>query len=543
MATEMARAREPAFYDGRPYDSRVHDGRAYDGGASAPVISLPTLREVLAVAFRRKLALALALALPVAAALAAASQMTVKYQADTKVLVRSGREYMPQGVIGGGGGEMGPTTTMLDTINTEIEILTSDDLTREVLRKETIERLYPRLAAAPPGALPTEDAAVKAFQADLSVAPVRLSNVIAIGLRSYDPEVATETLRLLLAGFQQRHVEAFGTNHSLLLNGQLQDQIVRLSALEKERAAYMAAAGLHSVAEQRTSLIQQRARHMQDLQDAELQQKTLTEEVAFLNNELAGQPARITTQTSTRESEVAQDNQRRLRDAQQQERELLARYPAGSRLMGGVEAGLGAVRQFAAQTSPRTSVVEMGINPIFSGLQSRLIAARVELAPLVSRIALLRAAAAEDDARLNHLSDAEVRLADLDRQITQLDSASSMLHQRLEDAHYLDDLDRAKVASLKVIEQPVALGKPVFPSRRLFLASGVAVGLVLDGLLLLLGLTFNVRVLVGDTVERVLGVPVVAALPAIPRRQMRRAASLARPEAALVPADMAAAEL
>ncbi|MDQ2801978.1 MAG: Wzz/FepE/Etk N-terminal domain-containing protein, partial [Pseudomonadota bacterium] len=111
--------------------------------AIAPVVSLPSIREVLAVAFRRKVALMLAGLVPVVLALAAATLMTPKYQADSKVLVRSGREYLPQTEGAGGGSEMGPTTTMLDAINTEIEILTGDDLTREVLRKETIARLYP----------------------------------------------------------------------------------------------------------------------------------------------------------------------------------------------------------------------------------------------------------------------------------------------------------------------------------------------------------------------------------------------------------------
>ena len=499
--------------------------------ATVPVISAPSLREVLAVAFRHKLALLLAFSIPVAAALAAAALMTPKYQADTKVLVRSGREYLPQTVVVGGG-EMGPTTTMLDTINTEIEILTSDDLMREVLNKETIARLYPKLAAAPPAGSSLADAAEKAFRADLSVGPVRLSNVIAISLRSYDPQVATETLHLLLNGFQQRHVDAFRTNHSLLLDGQLQDQTVRLLALEKERATYMAQVGLHSVAEQRTVLIQQRAKRMQELQDTELQKQSLAEEIAFLNNELTEQPARITMQTTTRDSEVAQDNQRRLRDLEQQEHELLVRYPAGSRLIEGLEAKLNAMRQFATQTSPKSSTVEVGINPIVSTLRARLIAASTELAPLADRIVALRAASAEEDARLAHLSQAEVHLADLDRQIAQLSAASSTLHQRLEDAHYLDDLDRAKIASLKVIQQPVAMGKPVSPKTSVFLAFGVAVGVLADGLVLLLGLTFGVRILVGDTVERVLGVPVVAVLPALPRRQMRRITAAAQPQPA-----------
>ena len=503
--------------------------RTFAQRAAVPTIAPPSFREVRAVASRYKLVLVLGFVIPVLAAFYALSRMTPQYQGDAEVLVRYGREYLPQTVIAGGGGEAGPATTMLDTINTEIEILRSDDLTREVLRKETIERIYPKLAAAPLSRFSVEDTATKAFRADLSVGPVKLSNVIAISLRSHDPSVATETLRLLLAGFQQRHIDAFRTNHSLLLDGQLQEQTVRLLALERERASYMAQAGLHSVNEQR-------AKHMQELQETLLRKQTLSEQMAFLNNELAAQPEHITTGTSTRDSEVAQDNQRRLRDLEGREHEMLSRYPTGSRMIDGVEAELRAARQFAAQTSSKTSTVAVGPNPVVSDLRGRLVAAGSELAPLDDRIAGLRAAAVDDDAKLSHLSEAEVHLADLDRQITQLNVASSTLHQRLEDAHYLDDLDRAKVASLKVIQQPVAFSKPVYPSTRLFLAFGVVVGLVTDATLLLLGLSFGVRVSVVDTVERVLDVPVVAILPATSRREMRRIASAAQMQGALASA-------
>jgi uncharacterized protein involved in exopolysaccharide biosynthesis len=509
----------------------------FEGQTVPPVVSLPSLREVLAVASRRKFLLLLALALPPAASLAVAYHMTPEFRADSKVLVRPGREYLPRTEIAEAGGEMGPSTTMLDTINTEIEILTSSDVIHDVLRKATVAKLYPDLARRAPAGSSIEDAAMRAFRADLGVAPVKLSNVIAISLRSHDREIARDTLALLLADLQQRHLEAFRSERSPLLEVQFRDMLARLSGLETERAAYMASAGIHAVAEQRSALIQQRAKDGQELLDTQLQQQTLAVQAASLGDEIARQPARVVIQNTTHESEVAQDNQRRHRDLEQQANALRTRYPEGSPMLAGVEAELGTEAQFAARTRSQSDVVDVGINPVLAPLTAQIVAARVALAPLADKVAALRGAVAADDANLARLSAAEVRLADFDRQIAQLDKASGMLHQRLEDALYLDDLDRAKVVSLKVIQQPVAPEKPVAPSRLLFLAAGAVVGVFAFGLVLLLDLTFGLRIIVADTVERALGLPVAAALPQIPSRQMHRIGVLAKRQPAVTFAE------
>jgi hypothetical protein len=65
----------------------------------------------------------IAFSLPIAEAASGAFLLTPKYQANSKVPFQSGREYLPVADISGGGSEMGPQTTMVDTVNTEIEIL------------------------------------------------------------------------------------------------------------------------------------------------------------------------------------------------------------------------------------------------------------------------------------------------------------------------------------------------------------------------------------------------------------------------------------
>jgi capsular polysaccharide biosynthesis protein len=68
----------------------------------------------------------------------------------------------------------------------------------------------------------------------------------------------------------------------------------------------------------------------------------------------------------------------------------------------------------------------------------------------------------------------------------------------------------------------------VFPKKWLFLAAGVVIGLVLSTLVMLLSLTFGNRFLTIDTIERVLGLPVLVALPNLPRARLRAAATLSQ---------------
>ena len=493
-----------------------------------PVISLPTLRETLTVAFRHKQSICLALILPIVASVGIAFMLTPQYEADSKILIRVGREYIPQTDAPVGGNTVMPSPTMQETIDTEGEILTSNDLLRELLQRVTIRRLYPDLYDSPPSDMSLEDAALKALHSDLGVDPVKLSNVLTISLRNGDRSVAVEALQQLLGMFQIRHVAAFSHHRSALLETQLSDDLARLVAQEKERAQYEKDNNLFSIAEQRTAAIQKREKDMADLQDADLSITGLNYRLDYLKGQLAQQHPNVTLQNTNQDSPVSDDTRKHLRDLREQRQQLLSRYDPNSPMLNSVNAALAAAEQFAGHSQARTNAVQTGINPVYSGLQAQLYTAGSDLAPLLSKVAALRAAITSDDARLAQISTGEAVLDDLNRRITQLDTASNTLRQRVEDARYLEDLDKADVASLNIIQQPTALPRAVFPKKWLFLAAGVVIGLVLSTLVMLLSLTFGNRFLTIDTIERVLGLPVLVALPNLPRARLRAAATLSQ---------------
>jgi uncharacterized protein involved in exopolysaccharide biosynthesis len=484
------------------------------------ITSLPSLREIAAVVFRRKWLVFGAFLIPLLACAAAPFLTVPVYEAQARVLVKVGREFIPQSDQPGGA--HGPSTTMREMVDTVTQIITSVDVAQDVLRDFKVERLYPKIDGAAPAGVtgppdaagPTsEGAALRAFMGDLIVSPVRLTNVIEIKLRNGDRQIAIDALKTTLARFQERHVRAWTHSRTGLLEAEISDNLRLLAEVQEERAQYIATHNLFSLAEQRGLLIQQRIHRAQELQEAEMLGGSLDRLIAYLKAELDRQPPTITLQTTTQPSNVAEDAQRRQLELRQRERELLATLSAEHPQVRAVRGSLAATQQALAQTTLQTAAVSTGINPLITTLKTQLATAEADRAPVGWRIASLKAAIEADDIRLRQISAVEAELRRLDTRITDIEAATSLLRQRLADARVSDQLDRAHVAGLSVIQHPVALDRPISPRKTYFFLGGIVLSALSGGAAVLAVLTFSNRFIAADTIERLLGVPVLAVLP------------------------------
>ncbi len=477
-----------------------------------PVASLPSQREIAAVVFRRKWLVLSAFLAPLAACVAAPFLMPPVYEAEARLLVKAGREFIPS-ADGPNGAQTSPQSTMREIVDTVVQILTSVDLAQDVVRELTVARLYPKIAnAVPPNPAP-EDAAAGALVQDLRVAPLRLTNVIEVRLRNQDRQMAADALGTTLARFQERHIQAFSHSQAKSLEVEIGSNLQLLADVQAERAAYVAAHSLYSLPEQRVLLIQQRVQRAKELQDARMRDGSLDHLIAYLNAELKAQPSTITLQTTTQPSSVPQEAQKRLQVLRQRERELLTTLNADHPMIRAVRASVAAAEEAVAHADPQTVAVSTGINPLITTLKTQLAGAEAERAPVAGRIVDLQAALDADDARLKKISEVEAALRRLDARSTDLETSISALRQRLAEARVSDQLDRAQVAGLSVIQHPVASSRPVSPRKMYFFVGGVVLSLMSGMAAVLAALTFGNRFITPEPIERILGAPVLAVLP------------------------------
>jgi uncharacterized protein involved in exopolysaccharide biosynthesis len=473
---------------------------------------LPSVRELLSAVFRNVRWIAIALIVPPVVAVILAFALPKVYQADAKLLIKPGREFMPTTNMGQN--EYGlPASTMSEIVKSEVEILNSKDLAESTLKTVSVATLYPDLAA-----LPDDVALVRAvtlFEGQLQVDPIDLSNVVNVGFQSEDPAVATKVLTALLADFQARHVNVYSAGLTKPIEDQIGAKQKELEGLDAKRIAYQNQTGAFSIPEQRASLITQRAAVQTLLHDAEIKEGALEQQVAFLKKSKANTPKTAALESETDPaSQTSSEALQQLMALRQKEQEMEQRYQPNAPAMLQIKAQIAQAEQFVKQAqAPNQTKTRTGANPLMASIDQQLLTAESELTPITSQIEGYKGQIANFDDQLRQLQQSELEVNNLERQILSLTTDVQTLRTSLEQARLAENMDQAKVSSVSVIDAPRLAPKAVFPRKSYFGLAGVAIGLVIAGMIALMSLSFANTIITVEGAERVFNVPVVAALP------------------------------
>lgn len=474
--------------------------------------TLPSVRELLSAVFRNVRWIALALIVPPVVAVVLAFTFPKVYQADAKLLIKPGREFMPAANMGQNQFAL-PSSTMAEIVKSEVEILNSNDLAEATLKKLSVTSLYPDLAAVPDDV--ALERAVTRFGKQLQVDPIDLSNVVNVGFQSEDAAITTKVLAVLLADFQARHVSAYSTGQILPIEGQIAAKQKDLADLDAKRIAYQNTTGSFSIPEQRASLITQRAQVETLLHDAEIRGSALTQQVAFLKKSKADTPKMSQLENETDpSSQASSEALQQLMALRAKEQEMLQHYQPTAPAVVQLRAQIAQAEQYVQEArAPGSSKVRTGANPLMASIDQQLLTAQSELTPITTQIEGYKAQIGNFDDQLSKLQDSELEVNNLTRQIESLTADMQALRTNLDQARLAENLDQAKVSSVSIIDAPRLEPRPVFPKKSFFGLAGVAVGMMIAGLITLLSLSFGNTIITVEGAERIFGVPVVAALP------------------------------
>lgn len=474
--------------------------------------TLPSVRELLAAVFRNVQWIALALVVPPVVAVVLAFTFPKVYQADAKLLIKPGREFMPATNMGQNQYAL-PSSSMAEIVKSEVEILNSKDLAEATLKKLSVASLYPDLAAVPDDV--ALERAVTRFEKQLRVDPIDLSTVVNVGFQSEDPGITTRVLAVLLADFQARHVSAYSGGQIEPIVAQIAAKQKDLESLDAKRIAYQNLTGAFSIPEQRASLIQQRAQVQTLLQDAQIKEGALEQQVAFLKKSKANTPKMSALETEVDpSSQSSSEALQQLMALRAKEQEMLQHYQPTAPAVVQLRAQIAQAEDFVKQAqSPNASKTRTGANPLLASIDQQLLTAQSELTPITSQIEGYKGQIANFDDQLKKLQDSELEVNNLTRQIESLTADLQNLRTNLEQARLAENMDQAKVSSVSIIDAPRLEPQPVFPKKSFFGLAGIAVGLLIASLITLLSLAFGNTIITVEGAERIFGVPVVAALP------------------------------
>jgi len=427
--------------------------------------------------------------------------------------VKFGREYIYKPETGGSE-EVPVFFDRQEVMNTEVQILNSDDLLEKVVSRIGVDKLYPEILEHPPKKMTPFKKAVLQFKKDLMVYHLKKSDVVNLFLTHKDPQVAARTINTLVDLFTERHLQLFSNPKSHFLESQLSLYRQRLDKSESELELFKQKKGVYSLHEQRTILLQQQASLDTDLSSTVNRIRELQEKVMALGVQLETVPETIMEYNETQKNKMIDDAMTKLLDLQLQEQQLLLKYDENHRLVAHVRREVQVVRDFLYEHGENsTTSIRIGKNNLYHSLEKERVQTLTELSSLEGRTAALQEQIARLEQDLKDIDANELVLYNLKREQATNEGNYQSFLSKLEDARVSDEMDRQKLANIRVIQKAIPPVKPIKPNKKL----NILIALVLGSAISIAFAIFSEFVIdqslsTPAAVERRLGIPVLATI-------------------------------
>jgi succinoglycan biosynthesis transport protein ExoP len=402
-------------------------------------------------------------------------------------------------------------------INSEVEILTSSDLMRQVAETVGVQRLVPG-----PVSNTTIEKAVEKIYKSLQVSVVKGTNIISVSYESSDPSLPMPIIQELVKRYFDKHLEVhrsagtldYVTKETVEIRKQLNDTEAELKQLKDK-------AGIISLTEAKATLTTELGKAQQefdtassDLASQRARLGDLEKSLAITSETKSDQPA---TPVNSDTMQKYQSLVTRVTQLQQQETELLSRYTAQSRIVRVKEAqieGLDRQRQDLEKKYPSLvdSVPAAGTG---EGQVNRpdLMTERALLAGLESKVAAVKSRISDLQDRAKLIAEVEPRIEELERKKEVEDASYKHSEASLEKTKIDDSIDESRIPNISIVQNPSAavnekrnVGKVVLGLAGGGLALGIAIALLIE-------LVLDRTVKRSLELERRLRIPLLLSIP------------------------------
>lgn len=445
----------------------------------APVPGAPlSLTSLLAVVFRRKM-LVSGLFFAIAASVTAVTfLMPRQYESRMKVLVKNERAGLVVSPDARNGAQQ-PGNVSETEVNSEIELLTSNDLLARVVRDCRLhENASGVVQASSAVREPHPDAfekAVRKLQRDLKITPVRKANIIQITYAARTPELAAAVLKSLSDAYLDAHLNVHRTpgtteffrNQAAQYEGRLRDAENRLSEFRRQNS-------LTSLTEQKDLMLRKTMDSETALREADAALAETRSRVLELRRQVAAQNPRIVTQSRVVPNQYSVERlNTMLAELENRRTQALMKFRPEDRVVTSIEQEIANTRAALDRASKLVSVEEStDVNPLRHGLESDLARAELQEAGLQARRDSLAGILSGYRARLAQLENATIHHDELQRTVKESEENYLLYQRKHEEARIADSLDQQKIANVAIAEAPVARHIPAKPNVLLNLILG-----------------------------------------------------------------------
>ena len=507
----------------QPAPRAYSPGRGERGADPRPPIW--TMRDVLAVGFRRKRAIVVSFVCVMGAAAAYLVSAPAAYESEMKILVRSGRTDQIVSAM------RTPTTGRLtevnvEQMNSEAQLIISKDLAQQVVETERLheQAVDPGwrvqllgLLGVKPIEQPEHErvrAAVLNFSSTLEVQPLLQSNVIRVSYASPDPERSRQVLNTLSRLYIEKHLDAHRATGALdFFNVEAQRYRAELDQAQKDLAELGRQQGVVDVGVEKLAAVETLAGLEETLGRMRGEMEAARRRIVTLEEEQKGAPPRMTTEIITN-TELTARLRENLHTLELRKIELTQVFQSDYPQVQEVDRQIVATkRALDEQVRSPLSQETTDRDPTYDWVRGELAKARSELAALAATAEATAAAVKSYRNRTQRLNDVAQTQDRLEEYRQRAEENYLVYAQKREEARISEALDERRILNVSITDPPTTPIRPSGPSQTLVILGGLIVALVIGALSAALAELVDSSLSRPDDVENFLDTPVLASFP------------------------------
>lgn len=475
-----------------------------------------SVKDVVAIGFRHQRSMALCFMAVFLGAVLVGILMPTSYQAHTKLLVKRER-VDPMISPGQSAPVMIKEEVTEEELNSEVELLESDDVLRQVVLAAGLQNrssLLGRLLGREDEAGKIAKAAQR-LRASLAVEPMKKTNLISITYSSSEPQQAALVLKSLNEAYIRKHAEVNRPQGQFKFFDQEAERYKSdLAEAERELGLFAAETGGVAPLVARDQALARLTEFTATLQQTRAEMAATEQKLRTLETQSGAMPSRITTQSrKTDDAQVLQQMKSTLMGLELKRTELLTKYQPTYPLVVEVDKQIADTHAAIAKEEAKPLLEETtDQNPTFAYISTEMAKAKADYSALQARAIAMEGIIATYKTQTTQLQQKGIQEADLQR-VIKTDEENYLLYQRKrEEARMSDALDQTHILNVAVAEAP---GVPVLPagSRLVFVVLGLVLGAVASvGLALTLDY-MDPSFRTPSEVLTELNIPVLAAVP------------------------------
>ncbi|HYA23928.1 MAG TPA: hypothetical protein VEF05_07190 [Terriglobales bacterium] len=489
--------------------------RNFSTGDSGRPVSF-TMRDLVAVGFRRKRFMVLCFCGLFIGVLVTAMLMPTRYRAETKLLVKKGRldpVVSPQ--------QTAPIlfrdTVSEEELNSEVELIVSEDVLRKVVQDCGLEKRKSLLSWLDSWRSENVRMAktIKRLRSDLVVALVKKTNLISVAYESDSAETAARVLNALNNEYLQKHLEVHHpAGEAQFFEKETEQYRKALEETEEQLKEFSGEKNGVSPAEMRDLTLQKLNDFNGTLATTRSEIAGTEKRIQDLEAQQHSTPSRLTTQMKKGDNpQVLETLKNTLMTLELKRTELLTKYQPTYPLVTEVDKEIADTRDALAkeETTP-VSEETTDQNPTYQWINEELAKAKADLSASQARERATETIVSLYDTNAKAFDQKGLLQQDLLRAQKANEDSYLLYLKKGEEARIADALDQTRIINVAITQAPFV---PALPSRSpwtlglvgVLLASVVTVGLVFT--IEYVDQSFHTP----SQVSAELGIPVLAAVP------------------------------